>query len=98
MPNSSTQRLIGWLIFAGVLTTLLGCGLLWQNQWSAAVIVMVIADLIILPTFFFLIATRRRLKKVVRRREDEQLDALAGVGDLIEDPRPDYSVGEQNEH
>ena len=82
MPNASTQRLIGWLIFAGVLTTFLGCGLLWQNQWSAAVVVMVIADLIILPTFFYLLTTRRRLKKIVRRKEEEQLDALGSIGNL----------------
>jgi hypothetical protein len=98
MPNANTQRLIGWLIFAGVLATLLGCGLLWQNQWTAAVIAMVIADLIILPTFFYLIATRRRLKKVVRRREDEQLDALAGVGDLMEGSGPNQPVSDQNDH
>jgi ABC-type bacteriocin/lantibiotic exporter with double-glycine peptidase domain len=98
MPNTNTQRLIGWLIFAGVLATFLGCGLLWQNQVTAAVIAMVIADLVILPTFVFLLATRRRLKKVVRHREEEQLDALAGVGDMIEHPGPGYSGSEQDEH
>jgi hypothetical protein len=89
MPNANTQRLIGWLILAGVLATLLGCGLIWQNQMTAAVIAIVIADLIILPTFFYLIATRRRLKKVVRSREEEQLDALAGVGDISGTTPPD---------
>jgi ABC-type bacteriocin/lantibiotic exporter with double-glycine peptidase domain len=83
MPDAKTQRLIGWLAFAGVLATCFGCGLLWQNQVVAAVIAFVIADLIIVPTFVYLLTTRRRLKKVVRRREEAQLDALAGVNDLI---------------
>jgi ABC-type bacteriocin/lantibiotic exporter with double-glycine peptidase domain len=82
MPNPNTQRLIGWLIFAGVLATFLGCGLLWQNQATAAVIAMVIAEIIVVPTFVYLLATRRRLKKVVRRREEEQLDALVSIGNL----------------
>ena len=83
MPNAKTQRLIGWFAFAGVLATCFGCGLLWQNQVVASIIAFVIADLIIVPTFFYLLTTRRRLKKVVRRREEAQLDALAGVGDIV---------------
>ncbi len=83
MPNTKTQRLIGWLVFAGVLTTCGGCGLLWQNQVTPAIIALVLAELIILPTFVFLLRTRRRLKRVVRRKEDAQLDALAGVGDVM---------------
>src|SRR4051794_35325895 len=84
VPNAKTQRLIGWFAFAGVLATCFGCGLLSQNQVPPAVFAFVTADLIIVPTFFILLTTRRRLKKVVRRREDAQLDALAGVGPLVE--------------
>jgi len=83
MPDPKTQRLIGWLAFAGVLATCFGCGLFWQNQVVAAVIAFVIADLIIIPTFLYLLTTRRRLKKVVKRTEEAQLDALAGVGEVM---------------
>jgi ABC-type bacteriocin/lantibiotic exporter with double-glycine peptidase domain len=83
MPNARTQRLIGWLVFVGVLATFFGCGLIWQNQMTAAVIALVFAELIILPTFFYLLTTRRRLKKIVRRNEEKQLDALANVNKLI---------------
>jgi pheromone shutdown protein TraB len=83
MPDAKTQRIIGWLVFTGVLATCFGCGLLWQNQVVAAVVALVVAELIVLPTFFYLLTTRRRLKKVVRRREEAQLDALAGVNDLL---------------
>jgi ABC-type bacteriocin/lantibiotic exporter with double-glycine peptidase domain len=93
MPNARTQRLIGWLVFVGVLATFLGCGLIWQNQMTAAVIALVFAELIILPTFFYLLTTRRRLKKIVRRKEEEQLDALAGVGDIISTPSSDEEPG-----
>jgi len=85
MPDAKTQRIIGWLVFTGVLATCFGCGLLWQNQVVAAVVALVVAELIVLPTFFYLITTRRKLKKVVRRREEAQLDALAGVGSVLPD-------------
>jgi hypothetical protein len=94
MPDPKTQRLIGWLAFAGVLATCSGCGLLWQNQVAAAIIAFVAADLIIVPTFFYLLTTRRRLKKVVRRKEEAQLDALAGVGDLASDQRTEAAETE----
>jgi len=92
MPDARTQRLIGWLAFAGVLATCFGCGLFWQNQVVAAVIAFIIADLIIVPTFVYLLTTRRRLKKVVRRKEEAQLDALAGVGDLTSQQAQNDSV------
>ena len=85
MPDPKTQRIIGWVAFAGVLTACAGCGLVWQNQVQAALIAMIIADIVLIPTFIILLRTRRRTKKIVRQQEEaqqEQLDALAGVGDL----------------
>ena len=87
MPDPKTQRIIGWVAFAGVLASCAACGLIWQNQVQAAIIAAVVADIILLPTFMYLIRTRRRTKKIVRKQEEtqqEQLDALAGVGDTLE--------------
>ncbi len=100
MPDSKTQRIIGWAAFAGVLVACSACGLIWQNQVQAAVIAIIVADIVLLPTFMILLRTRRRTKKIVRQQEEvqqEQLDALAGVGDLaqpIHNPKSEI----QNEH
>ena len=94
MPNPNTQRYIGWIATIGVLASCFGCGLLSQNQIRAALAFMVLAWIILVPTFVYLLRTRRQLKKVVRAREEktqEQLDALAEVGRLL-DPG---STGEQ---
>ncbi len=75
---------MGWAAFAGVFAACGACALIWQNQVQAAVIAIVLADIILLPTFMILLRTRRRTKKVVRQKEEvqqEQLDALASVGD-----------------
>ena len=85
MPDPKSQRIVGWVAFAGVLTACAACGLIWQNQVQAAIVALILADIVLLPTFLYLIRTRRRTKKIVRQQEDvqqEQLDALAGVGDL----------------
>jgi ABC-type bacteriocin/lantibiotic exporter with double-glycine peptidase domain len=87
MPDPKTQRIIGWIAFGGVLAACASCGLIWQNQVQAAIIAAVIADIVLIPTFMYLLRTRRRTKKIVRRQEEtqqEQLDALADVGALIE--------------
>lgn len=103
MPNRNTQRIIGWLAFAGVLVSCFGCGLLWQNQVTAAIIAFVAADIILIPLIGFLGMTRKRLKRVVRQQEvqqeivkDEQLDALAGVGEEIQNPKSGRPLGHQN--
>ena len=85
MPNPRTQTILGWLSVAGVLLASSACGLLWQNQLNAGLIAFVLADLILIPAFVLLLRTRRKTKQVVRRIEEaqqEQLDALAGVGDM----------------
>ena len=85
MPNPKTQTLLGWLSVVGVLLACSACGLLWQNQLNAGLVAFVLADLILIPAFVLLLRTRRKTKQVVRRIEDiqqEQLDALAGVGDM----------------
>ena len=85
MPDPKTQRIIGWVAFGGVFIACAACGLVWQNQVQAALIAVIIADIVLIPTFVYLLRTRRRTKKIVRRQEEtqqEQLDALAGVGDL----------------
>ncbi|MEO8286863.1 MAG: hypothetical protein ABI670_10555 [Chloroflexota bacterium] len=94
MPDAKTQRIVGWLVFVGVLSTCFGCGLLWQNQVNAAVIMLVVAELIIIPTFIYLTRTRRRLKKVARIKETEQLNALAGVGDMVDSSRNTEAEGD----
>lgn len=66
------------------------CGLIWQNQVQAAIIAIIIADIVLLPTFVILLRTRRRAKKIARQVEDEQqeqLDALAGLGEVAP-PKP----------
>ena len=85
MPNPRTQTILGWLSVIGVLLACSACGLLWQNQLNAGLIAFVLADLILIPAFVLLLRTRRKTKQVVRRIEEaqqEQLDALAGVGDM----------------
>jgi ABC-type bacteriocin/lantibiotic exporter with double-glycine peptidase domain len=86
LPNPRTQRLVTWIAIVGVLASCAGCTLIWQNQVTAAVIVLVLADLALIPLFAFLLRTRRRLKRVVARQEEEkeaQLEALADVNDLL---------------
>jgi ABC-type bacteriocin/lantibiotic exporter with double-glycine peptidase domain len=86
MPDPKTQRIVGWVAFAGVLAACAACGLIWQNQVQAAIIAVILADIILLPTFLYLIRTRRQTKKIVHKQEEaqqEQLDALAGVGDVV---------------
>jgi ABC-type transport system involved in cytochrome bd biosynthesis fused ATPase/permease subunit len=85
LPNPRTQTILGWLSVAGVLLACSACGLLWQNQLNAGLIAFVLADLILIPAFVLLLRTRRRTKQVVRQLEEvqqEQLDALAGLGDM----------------
>jgi ABC-type bacteriocin/lantibiotic exporter with double-glycine peptidase domain len=92
MIDPKTQRIIGWAAFAGVLTACGAIGLISQNQWQAALIAVIIADIILLPTFMILLRTRRRTKKIVRTLEDqqqEQLDALAQVGEISATHRQD---------
>jgi hypothetical protein len=92
MIDPKTQTKIGWAAFAGVLTACGACGLIWQGQVQAALIAVIIADIILLPTFMILLRTRRRTKKNVRNLEDqqqEQLDALAQVGEISTTPSHD---------
>jgi ABC-type bacteriocin/lantibiotic exporter with double-glycine peptidase domain len=87
VPDAKAQRNIALLAMGGVLASCFGCGLLWQNQIMAAVVVLILAELVLVPVFVILLRTRRRLKKVVAqqdREKQEQLDALAGVGTLTE--------------
>src|SRR5215203_4356243 len=92
MIDPKTQRIIGWAAFAGVFAACDACGLVWQNQVQAALIAVIIADIILLPTFVILLRTRRRTKKIVRNLEDQQqdqLDALAQVGEISTTPSQD---------
>jgi ABC-type bacteriocin/lantibiotic exporter with double-glycine peptidase domain len=97
MIDPKRQRIIGWLAFAGVFVSCGACGLIWQNQVQLALYAIIAADVILLPTFMILLRTRRRTKKIVQQREQteqEQLDALAGVGDLAQ---PKQSADNQGE-
>ena len=85
MMEPRIQKIIGWAAFVGVFTACAAVGLISQNQVQLAIIAVVVADIILLPTFMILLRTRRKTKKIVRQIEDqqqEQLDALAGVGDI----------------
>ena len=86
MPDPKLQRNLSLAATVGVLATCFGCTLLWQNQILAAIIALVVAELILLPLFVYLLSTRRKLKKMAAHRDvekQEQLDALAGVGDIM---------------
>jgi hypothetical protein len=76
--------MLGWLAVVGILVACSACGLIWQNQLNAGLIAFVLADLILILAFVLLLRTRRKTKRVVRQLEDvqqDQLDALAGVGE-----------------
>jgi uncharacterized membrane protein YfcA len=84
LPTPKIQSVLGWLAVVGILVACSACGLIWQNQLNAGLIAFVLADLILILAFVLLLRTRRKTKRVVRQLEDvqqDQLDALAGVGE-----------------
>lgn len=97
MMEPRVQRIIGWAAFVGLFSACAAIGLISQNQVQLAIIFIVVADIILLPTFMILLRTRRKTKKIVRQREDaeqEQLDALAGVGDIVQPEQADSNRNE----
>ncbi|MEO5951528.1 MAG: hypothetical protein ABIQ44_03580 [Chloroflexia bacterium] len=97
MMEPKVQRIIGWAAFVGVFTACAAVGLIWQNQVQLAIIAVVVADIILLPTFMILLRTRRKTKKIVRKIEDqqqEQLDALAEVGEIVQPQQADPNRNE----
>ncbi len=87
MPDSKTQRYLGWIAFFGVFASCFGCGLYANNQIQAAVAFLVLAWIVLVPVFVYLLRTRRQLKKVSRIQQiqrDQELDALASLGKTLE--------------
>ena len=87
MPDSRTQRYLGWITFLGVFASCFGCGLYANNQVNAGVAFLVLAWIVLVPIFVYLLRTRRRLKKVSRIQQaqrDQELEALASLGKTFE--------------
>ena len=90
MPDSKTQRYIGWIAFFGVFASCFGCGLYANNQVRAAIAFLILAWIVLVPVFVYLLRTRRQLKKVSRVQQaqrEQELDALASLGKTLEAER-----------
>ena len=87
MPDSKTQRYLGWIAFLGVFASCFGCSLYANSQVNAAVAFLVLAWIILVPVFIYLLGTRRQLKRVSRVQQaqrEQELDALASLGKTLE--------------